>query len=108
MQKNSSKLGFCPLAVDVRKSTPAKNTKVFGVFGLVNNWISTFQPGTALVCVARCGVAPGMVKSPLLIGSDVRSIANDSLALLKNAELIAVNRATTNQKKNGPSGLQSQ
>jgi hypothetical protein len=27
-----------------------------------------------------------MVKSPLLIGSDVRSIANDSLALLKNKE----------------------
>ena len=30
-----------------------------------------------------------MVKSPLLIGSDVRSIASDSLALLKNKELIA-------------------
>ena len=33
-----------------------------------------------------------MVKSPLLIGSDVRSIAADSLALLKNKELIAVNQ----------------
>jgi len=33
-----------------------------------------------------------MVKSPLLIGSDVRSIAADSLALLKNKGLIAVNQ----------------
>jgi hypothetical protein len=33
-----------------------------------------------------------MVKSPLLIGSDVRSIAPDSLALLKNTELIAINQ----------------
>lgn len=33
-----------------------------------------------------------MVKSPLLIGSDVRSIANDSLQLLLNKELIAVNQ----------------
>mmetsp|Transcript_50740 Transcript_50740/g.99422 ORF Transcript_50740/g.99422 Transcript_50740/m.99422 type:complete len:704 (+) Transcript_50740:1-2112(+) len=33
-----------------------------------------------------------MVKSPLLIGSDVRKIANDSLALLLNKELIAVNQ----------------
>ena len=35
------------------------------------------------------GVSGCMVKSPLLIGSDVRSIASDSLALLKNKELIA-------------------
>ena len=33
-----------------------------------------------------------LVKSPLLIGSDVRSIAADSLALLKNKELIAINQ----------------
>lgn len=33
-----------------------------------------------------------MVKSPLLIGSDVRSIAPDSLELLKNEELIAINQ----------------
>ena len=31
-------------------------------------------------------------KSPLLIGSDVRSIAQDSLDLLKNKELIAINQ----------------
>ena len=37
--------------------------------------------------VLRC-----MVKSPLLIGSDVRSIAVDSLALSKNIELIAFNQ----------------
>lgn len=33
-----------------------------------------------------------MVKSPLLIGSDVRSISNDSLAILTNKALIAVNQ----------------
>eukprot|EP01052_Picozoa_sp_SAG31_P008512 SAG31_NODE_431_length_15775_cov_3.350663_14_plen_423_part_00 len=33
-----------------------------------------------------------MVKSPLIIGSDVRQIAPDSLALLKNEELIAINQ----------------
>jgi hypothetical protein len=33
-----------------------------------------------------------MVKSPLLVGCDVRSIANDSLALMKNKELIAINQ----------------
>jgi hypothetical protein len=31
-----------------------------------------------------------MAKSPLLIGSDVRSIKPESLAILKNKELIAV------------------
>jgi hypothetical protein len=36
-----------------------------------------------------------MVKSPLLIGSDVRSIAPDSLELLKNKELIAINQVDT-------------
>ena len=33
-----------------------------------------------------------LVKSPLLIGSDVRSIAPESLALLKNKELISINQ----------------
>jgi hypothetical protein len=33
-----------------------------------------------------------MAKSPLLIGSDVRSIKPASLAILKSAELIAVNQ----------------
>jgi hypothetical protein len=33
-----------------------------------------------------------LIKSPLLIGADVRSIAPESLAILKNAELIAVNQ----------------
>lgn len=52
-----------------------------------------------------------MVKSPLLIGSDVRSIANDSLALLKNKELIAINQdklgvqATLTAVYDGPSGV---
>lgn len=39
------------------------------------------------LCSGRC-----LAKSPLLIGSDVRSIATDSLELLKNAELIAINQ----------------
>ena len=43
-----------------------------------------------LAVAERAAVVSGcMVKSPLLIGSDVRSIASDSLALLKNKELIA-------------------
>ena len=33
-----------------------------------------------------------LIKSPLLIGADVRTIAQESLAILKNAGLIAVNQ----------------
>ena len=45
-----------------------------------------------------------MVKSPLLIGSDVRSIAPDSLELLKNKELIAINQVRIRPHwNNGPS-----
>ena len=35
-----------------------------------------------------------LMKSPLLIGADLRNISDESLGLLKNREVIAVNQAS--------------
>lgn len=43
-----------------------------------------------------------MVKSPLLIGCDLTTVTNDSLAILKNKALIAVNQVRVLAKRVHP------
>lgn len=81
-------------------------TSLLQELDLVNNWVHALGPGALgdadILEVGNAGLSLPeqrthfvmwcLIKSPLLLGCDLSRISNDTLALIKNAELIAVNQ----------------